>query len=136
MALTHSILNDSNTKQYSILTPQEQYWSTYTKSSPIHRSWTLIEPAVLNNSQPRSVIYTNNALIPPSSITPIALPFGDTTAIALNIGNSKLSLFINIYNPCDKSNLSNLYHYAQANIKKEDYYLIILAGDFNTHHPL
>ena len=46
---THGILNDPDTKQYGILMLQEQYWSTYTKSSPIHHAWTLIEPTILND---------------------------------------------------------------------------------------
>ena len=33
---THGILNDPDMKRYAILMLQEQYWSTYTKSSPIY----------------------------------------------------------------------------------------------------
>ena len=115
---------------------QEQYWSTYTKSSPIHNSWTLVEPAVLDNLQPQSVIYTNNKLIPRSSVTPITLPFRDVTAISLDVNNAKPSLLVNIYNPCDKGIISDLHQFFQANIKEQDYGLIIVAGDFNLHHPL
>jgi len=37
-------------KQYAILMLQEQYWSTYTKSAPIHHTWTLIKP-IVNDTQ-------------------------------------------------------------------------------------
>jgi ribonuclease HI len=136
MERTHSILNDADTKQYAILMLQEQHWSTFTKSSPIHNSWTLIEPAVLDKQQPRAAIYTNNKLISPSHVTPISLPFKDVAAVALNTKNTKPSLFINVYNPCEMGILSDLHTYLRTNIKRQDYDLIILAGDFNSHHPL
>ena len=136
MERTHSILNDEDTKQYSVLMLQEQHWSTFTKSSPTHTSWTLIEPAVLDNLQPRAVIYTNNKLIPPSQVTPITLPFRDAAAVALDTKNTKPSLLINVYNPCDKGILFDLHIYLETNINKQDYDLIVLAGDFNSHHPL
>ena len=136
MERTHSILNDEDTKQYSVLMLQEQHWSTFTKSSPTHTSWTLIEPAVLDNLQPRAVIYTNNKLIPPSQVTPITLPFRDAAAVALDTKNTKPSLLINVYNPCDKGILSDLHIHLETNINKQDYDLIVLAGDFNSHHPL
>lgn len=136
MERTHSILNDEDTKQYSVLMLQEQHWSAFTKSSPVHNSWTLIEPAVQDNQQPRAVIYTNNKLIPPSHVTPITLPFNDAVAVALDTQNTKPSLLINVYNPCDKSILSDLQQHIESNINRQDYNLIILAGDFNSHHPL
>src|SRR5437773_5274857 len=57
---THGILNDPDMKRYAILMLQEQYWSTYTKSSPIHHAWTLIEPNA-TAMQPRSAIYVTTA---------------------------------------------------------------------------
>jgi len=42
--ITDSVLNDKLTSQYTVLLLQEQYWSSYQKSSPLHQSWTLIEP--------------------------------------------------------------------------------------------
>ena len=136
MERTHGILNDLDMKQYSILMLQEQYWSTYTKSSPIHNSWTLIEPAAPDNSQPRSVIYINNELIPRPHITPMALPFKDVSAVSLDMDNAKPSLLINVYNPCDEGIIPDLCLYLQININQQNYGLIIVAGDFNSHHPL
>src|SRR5271169_2677425 len=96
---THGILNDPDMKQYAILMLQEQYWSTYTRSSPLHNAWTLVEPAMTNETPPRSVIYTNNKRIAAARVTPIALPFSDVAAIKLSTENKKPSLFINVYNP-------------------------------------
>src|SRR6266480_3020601 len=76
-ARTHSILNHPDTNQYAILLLQEQYWSSYTKSSLRHPSWTLYEPTTLNNEQPRSAIYVNNNLLSAAQITHIDLPLDD-----------------------------------------------------------
>jgi len=134
---TNSILNDPDTKHYAILMLQEQYWSAYTKSSPIHHAWTLIESTAINdNGQPRTAIYVNNNLFPASKITPMALPINDVTAITLNTLHEKPSLFVNIYNPCDKNILSELQEHLRKNFNTRDYNMIIIGGDFNTHHPL
>ena len=114
---------------------QEQYWSTYTKSAPIHDKWTLIEPTV-NDTQSRSAIYINNNLISPSRITPLSLPFNDITAVAITITNTKPMLIINIYNPCDQSIIIELHKYLRENINTQDYGTIVVEGDFNAHHPL
>ena len=135
-ARTHAILSDPDIKTYGILMLQEQCWSSYTKSSPLHHSWTLTEAPKLNNTQPRAVIYTNNNLIPPSQITPLALPFSDAVAIATAMDTECPSLFINVYNPCDKSLINELHEYIHRNINIQGYHNIIIAGDFNTHHPL
>ena len=44
-------------------------------------------------------------------------------------------LIINVYNPCDKSIVPELHEYFQNNIDVHDYGIIIVGGDFNTHHP-
>ena len=134
---THGILNDPDMKQYGILMLQEQYWSTYTKSSPIHHAWTLIEPTVLNDTQPRSAIYVNNNLFTPSQIAPMSLPFSDITAIRLTIknANTKPYLIINVYNPCDKSIIPELHEHLRNTIDIRNYGMIVMGGDFNTHHP-
>src|SRR5204862_3645380 len=96
---TPTILNAPDIETYAILMLQEQYWSPYTKSSPLHHSWTLTEAPILNSTQPRAVIYTNNSLIPLSRIIPLALPFSDAVAIAIAMDTERPSLFINVYNP-------------------------------------
>src|SRR5271169_2909521 len=126
---THGILNDPDMKQYAILMLQEQYWSTYTKSSPLHHAWTLVEPATMNETPPRSVIYTNNKLIAASRITPIALPFNDVSAIKLTTEDKKPSLVINIYNPCDKGILTELHEHLRRNIRIQEYNIILIGGD-------
>jgi hypothetical protein len=133
------MLNDPDMKQYAILMLQEQYWSTHTKSSLIHHAWTLIEPTTLNEAtQPRSAIYINNNLIPASQITPLTLPFSDVTAIMLTTTdtNSKPHLIINVYNPCDQSIIPELHNYLRDNINIDDYDMVIVGGDFNSHHPV
>jgi ribonuclease HI len=133
---TYGILNDPDMKQYGILMLQEQYWSQFTKSSPIHQAWTLIQPTILNNdTQPRSAIYVNNSILPASQIAPLALPSSDITAISLTTGDAKPHLIINVYNPCDKSLINELHEYLRININIHDYDIIIIGGDFNTHHP-
>ena len=134
---TESILNDPDIEPFAILMLQEQYWSAYTKSSPIHPSWTLIEPTATNDIQPRSVIYVNKYLLPASQISPLKLPFSDVSAITITtMTNTKPHLIINVYNPCDKSIIPELHENLRNTINTQDYDLIIIGGDFNTHHPL
>jgi hypothetical protein len=136
---THAILNDPDMKNYAILMLQEQYWSPYTKSSPSHHSWTSTEPTTYEN-QPRSIIYTNNSLIPPSHIIPIPIPINDITAISIidpSNPTDKPSLIINVYNAhSNNKDICDLQNFIEANFNKDNYGLIIMGGDFNLHHPL
>ena len=49
LSRTHSLLNDPSSSKYNMLIVQEQYWSKYTESAPVHRSWTLIEGKHFSN---------------------------------------------------------------------------------------
>ena len=129
---THSILNDPDTKQYEILLLQEQYWSAFMKSSPIHHAWTLFEPTTNNNEQPRTAIYVNNLL----TASQVVLPINDITAIQLIITDSKPALIINVYKPCDRNIIPELHKLIQTHLNINDYGTILIAGDFNSHHPL
>src|SRR5437762_11447731 len=80
-AITESVLNDS--KKYAILMLQEQYFSAYTNSSPIHHSWTLIESKATENHPPRAAIYLNKTILPAKSYEPIHIEIPDITAITL-----------------------------------------------------
>ena len=133
-ARTHSILNHPDTKQYAILLLQEQYWSSYTKSSLRHSSWTLYEPTTSNNEQPRSAIYVNNILLSAARITHVDLPFSDVTAIELITKDSQSTLIINVYKPCDKNIIPDLQGHLRTRITAQSYTTIIVAGDFNYHH--
>ena len=122
-------------KHYAILLLQEQYWSVYTKSSPIHHSWTLFEPTTINNEHPRTAIYINNNLLIAAQVTPIKLPFSDVTAIQLNTTGEKPMLIINVYNPSDKNIIPELHRHLHR-LDMRNYETIIVTGDFNSHHPL
>src|SRR5436190_15089152 len=98
---THSILSDTDMKQYAILLLQEQHWLPYTKSSPVRHTWALFEPTAVCEKEPRAVIYVNKNLLDVARITPIALPFSDATAIQIAVPDSKPALVLNIYNPGD-----------------------------------
>ena len=95
---THSVLNDPSSSHYTMLMLQEQYWSDYTKSSPTHESWTLIESDSYPNCPPRNAIYINNHILDTSAfrIIPFSLP--DVKAVAINTtNNAKPTLIINAY---------------------------------------
>ena len=137
LSRTHSILNDPSSSKYTMLIIQEQYWSEYTESAPIHGSWTLIESGSYPNRNPRSAIYINNLILDTTAFHIIAIPLPDVTAIAINTTNeSKPSLIINLYNPGDENLISPFTEYLQRNIDPSQYHAIIIAGDFNLHHPL
>ena len=50
--------------------------------------------------------------------------------------NSKPTLIINVYKPCDKNTIPELHKHVQKSLNFQDYGTVIIAGDFNTHHPL
>ena len=65
------------------------------------------------------------------------LRFSDATVITITTTDtSKPALIINIYNPCNNSILADLHDHLRTNINISEYGTIIIAGDFNTHHPL
>ena len=115
----HSILNHPDTKQFAVLLLQEQYWSSFTKTSTTHSSWTLYEPTILNNENPRSSIYVNNNFISAAHTTHIDLPLNDVTAIEITTKDPYPT-------PHARRSLEPLPH---------KYTTIIIAGDFNSHHP-
>src|SRR5579859_5260073 len=137
LSRTHSILSDPSSSNYSMLIIQEQYWSDYTESAPIHGSWTLIESGSYPNRNPRSAIYVNIRILNTSAFRIIAFPFPDVTAVAVSTTNdSKPTLVINVYNPGDENLITPLTEHLQQNIDPSQYHAIIIAGDFNLHHPL
>ena len=133
---TQSVLNHPDTKQYAIILLQEQYWSLYTKSSPRHHSWTLYEPTTSNNEQPRAAIYTNNDLLSAAQVTQINIPLNDVVAIEIMTKDPQPILIVNIYKPCDKNIIPELYEHLRTKLAKRNYTTTIIAGDFNLHHPL
>jgi hypothetical protein len=134
---THSILNDPSSSKYTMLIIQEQYWSKYTESAPIHGSWTLIESKSYPNRNPRSAIYINNRILDTSAFHIVTIPLPDITAVAIiTTNNLKPTLVINVYNPGDENLITPLFKHIQQNIDPSQYHAIIIAGDFNLHHPL
>src|SRR5579859_4734714 len=134
---THSILNDPSSSKYTMLIIQEQYWSNYTETAPTHGSWTLIESESYPNCNPRSAIYINNHILYTTAFHLVAFPLPDITAVAIRTTNdSKPTLVINIYNPSDENLITPLIEHIQQNIDPSQYHAIIIAGDFNLHHPL
>jgi Reverse transcriptase (RNA-dependent DNA polymerase)/Endonuclease-reverse transcriptase len=132
---THGILNDPSTQQYSMILLQEQFWSTYTNSSPSHHGWICYEPTNKNKS-PRAAIYVNNEYFTPSQIYQIPIGLTDVVAIQIQANKESPALtIINTYNPCDDSLILPLeQELKKIQVSNED--MIILAGDFNCHHPL
>ena len=116
---------------------QEQYWSHYTKSSPTHHAWTLFEPTgTTPEKHPRSAIYVNRKAFTAAQITQIPIPSAEVTVIQIDgQEGAKPSLFINIYNPYDDSALPALQQCLQQ-MTPTRYELIIMTGDFNSHHPM
>jgi hypothetical protein len=136
-AKTHSILNDPKSAQFAVLLLQEQNWSNYTNSSLLHPSWTVIESTTTAEQPPRTAIYVNNKILRTSSFQQTHIPFSDVTAITIMTnGENKATLLINVYNPRDHDLISPLRQYLHQHINTEDYETVIMAGDFNLHHPM
>ena len=140
--VTHSLLNHLDSMRFTALLVQEQHWTEYMKSSLIHHSWTLIEPSGKANGRneqrrPRSAIYINNKLLSTKAFTPVTIPINDVTAITIDIeGHVKPTLVMSIYNDQSGCLINELRDYLHGNLNTEDYGTIIIAGDFNLHHPL
>jgi exonuclease III len=136
-ARTDSILNHPDSEKYTLLLLQEYYWSPYTKKNPQHPSWTTIEPPATAGEQPHVIIYINKKRLATASFAQVNLPFKDTVIVTIKTNETnKPTLIINIYNPGDSSLIRPLRKYLRTNIRKENYHAIIIAGDFNLHHPM
>ena len=136
-SITDSVLNDSSSSKYAILILQEQYHSTYTNSSPIHQSWTVIESTNMENKPPRAAIYINNTILPAHSYEPVPIEIPDTVAITLRLNQEQHpTLIINIYNTKKTSKITDLRTYLRKHLRNNTYNGIIITGDFNLHHPL
>lgn len=93
--ITNSVLNDPRSKRFAALLLQEQYWLSCTESSPMHHSWTLIEPiSAAPGERPRAAIYVNNRILPTASFKQVHLTINDVTAIT----TMQTTLVINVYN--------------------------------------
>src|SRR5579859_3239284 len=134
----YSILNDTATKNFAILLIQEQYQQKYTNSPPIHHSWTLIEPTTKTDTPPRSAIYINNKKLPPTSYEHIPINHPDITAISITPKPplQKPTFIINIYNSHNQTLPAALHMHLTRDVCLQDYGAVIIAGDFNLHHPL
>jgi hypothetical protein len=135
---TNAMLNDPDTNVFTIIMLQEQYWSMFTKSSTTHHAWNLYEPINTATSEmpPRAAIYVNRTHLPASAIAQLPIPSTDVVAIEVKPTNDiKPSLLINVYNPNDKSVLPTLEEFFK-NYRPDRYETVIMAGDFNCHHPL
>jgi endonuclease/exonuclease/phosphatase (EEP) superfamily protein YafD len=116
---------------------QEQHVSTYTNSSPIHHSWTLIESKARENYPPRAAIYLNKTILPAHSYEPIHMEIPDIVAVTLQLNKMQHpTLIMNIYNTKNTTQLKELQTYLQKHLRNNTYNGIIMAGDFNLHHPL
>jgi ribonuclease HI len=134
---TDSVLNAKTSRKYAILLLQEQHFSSYKNTSLIHKSWTLIESKATKNKPPRAAIYLNKTMLPPHSYESIPTGIPDTVAIALRLDHEQHpTLIINIYNTKNSSQLTDLRTYLRKHLRNNIYNGIIIAGDFNLHHPL
>src|SRR5947207_4436730 len=133
---THGVLSDPDTKNFMTLLLQEPYWSEYNKESPSHQSWTRYEPTSQGKT-PRAVTYINKAHITPAQVTQLELPFTDVVALQIHPVNhhETSTLVVNIYNPGDESIIQDLHEILRRK-HIENNATVILAGDFNCHHPM
>ena len=105
------------------------------KTSPMNPSWTLFEPTTQEN-EPRTAIYLNNNLLMAAQVTPLHVPLRDVTAIELTTADPRPMLIINVYKPCDRNIIPELHEHLRKLLAKQNYSNIIIAGDFNLHHPM
>jgi endonuclease/exonuclease/phosphatase (EEP) superfamily protein YafD len=134
---THAILNDHDTKDFTILMLQEPYYWTDKESNtqtPPHHAWLRYLPTS-NEAPPRAATYVSKAQVNAAQVTQIQLPFSDVVAIKINLQDQTDITIVNVYNPCDDSLIQRL-HKSLEDAKINHKGRILLAGDFNSHHPL
>src|SRR5579859_383311 len=136
--ITHSILNDDTTKDFTLILVQEPPRLRHNRLPPLHQSWTLIESTTRSNDPPRTAIYINNRKLPPASFEHIPISHGDITAISIapNPPQIKPTLIINIYNSHEQTLPGTIHTHLTRDVHLPDYGATIIAGDFNLHHPL
>ena len=86
----------------------------------------------MHDNPPRTAIYVKNTI----TATQIPLPLNDTTAIWIMTMDSNPTLIINIYKPCDERIIPEIHKHIQEHLSTHRYDAIIIAGDFNVHHPV
>jgi len=130
---THGILSDPDSKEFSILMLQEPFWSEYLRECPSHHSWTKYEPTDKRKA-PRAATYINRSLLPPSEVEQLNVPLTDVVVLRLTPSSEKEPiLVVNVYNPGDESIIQALQEELKKIPGNKD--SIIMAGDFNAHHP-
>jgi len=136
--ITDSILNDKSTKEFTLILTQEPPQLQHNRSPPTHESWTLIEPTLKTDGPPRTAIYVNNRKLPPALFEHILILHRDITTIGIapNPPQTKPMLIINLYNSHEQTLPGTLHTHLTRDICLQDYGAIIVAGDFNLHHPL
>jgi hypothetical protein len=133
---THGILNDPDTSNYTALLLQEQFWSAVLQESPSHHSWLRYEPTS-KDKPPRAVTYINKTQITAAQVSQIPLPFTDVVALQISPWKTNTApiLIVNVYNPCDESLINDLREELRR-VKVKDRSMVVMAGDFNCHHPI
>ena len=84
-------------------------------------------------------IYVNNTQVAPALISQINLPFTDVAAISIQVNSNvtkKDKLVVNVYNPGGASIIWEVSTALAKHLRHNEYDVVLLAGDFNCHHPL
>ena len=91
----------------------------------------------MENNPPRAAIYLNKTILPAHSYEIIAMEISDTVAIAVRLNQEQHpTLILNIYNTKTSTQLRDLRTHLRRHLRNNAYNGIIIAGDFNLHHPL
>src|SRR5579859_625440 len=133
-----SILNDESTEEYALLLLQEHCYAHKQNTPQLHQSWTAIESTMVDERPSRTSIYINNNKITPATFEQIFIPYKDITAISIMPSPPfiKPILIINIYNADNNTLIDEMDNIMHQHVNIQDYEVVVLAGDFNLHHPL
>ena len=134
------LLNTATPSDYDILLLQEP-WLSHTKMARSTFHWRALYPDThySNSSKPlRSIIFINTN-IPTNCYKQICLNSPDVTGIRLKIDRHTL-IIVNVYNDCNNNDsinkVSNFLSNKFPSQHIPDDTHVILASDFNRHHPL
>jgi len=135
------ILNHPDLAKHHLIMLHEHYWSDYKKATLSHHSWTIIEPQhpeIPSDTRTRAAIYLNNTKISSNAYASIPFSSPDVVAIQLMDAESHATLVVNIYNDPSKDTIMKLGEFLAQQCWSNNYiYMgLLVAGDFNLHHPL
>ena len=132
------LLNSAHPNDWDVIILQEPWMGHLGTRSSHH--WRVLYPNsyfIDNTKTPRSLIFINTN-IPTNAYEELHFDSPDVTGMKITQGSTRI-IIINVYNDCNNNDaltaVSTFLTHHFPNDHVPDHTHVILAGDFNRHHP-